>query len=495
MKIAFICDSHIPDDNSSPQHAFFLRCVKALHEDNLDAVISVGDITSYGETNVFDSYLEELKDFEHHFVLGNSDVRNEETVDYFKRISSGFELKIGARCVIGINTCFGIIEDDDIKKIKNMNDGDILILHHGPHRLSENSRAALMEIAEVKSLVIIHGHSHSHFDYTIGKSRVIGLRALDPDKSIGNYPCITYFDITDDIIDYSERIFDVSKNVIRAIGDNFGISCVDNHRDVLYALENNVKRIELRCNGADWEPDYELLPLIEKWRKKTNGYLSVHMPNLFWKDGGIAAEDKWYNAVQYAKDVRADSLTIHPPRVKKCVLLNDEAIWNKYLELYVYAVKSMSDDVKIGIENLHMHRGELDDENRAFGYTPEEVSLWITAVNVQMGKTERVGHVLDVGHARNNGSVAQRFPVGRWYTIMGKKAVAYHIHQVVPTENGLKNHCAIEDWFGPMISYVSYFYAWDKEILNHAPIFLEVRGCENYQKSIDAFRKLLDLNK
>ena len=70
---------------------------------------------------------------------------------------------------------------------------------------------------------------------------------------------------------------------------------------------------------------------------------------------------------------------------------------------------------------------------------------------------ERVGHVLDVGHARNNGYLASVYPVGRWYELMGERTVAYHIHQVVRSENGLKNHRPIENWFGPMISYVSFF--------------------------------------
>ncbi len=75
---------------------------------------------------------------------------------------------------------------------------------------------------------------------------------------------------------------------------------------------------------------------------------------------------------------------------------------------------------------------------------------------------------------------------------MGKKTVAYHIHQVIPTENGLKNHTPIEAWFGPMVSYASFFYMWDKCELNHVPVFLEVKGSENYQKSLEAFKELTD---
>ena len=60
-------------------------------------------------------------------------------------------------------------------------------------------------------------------------------------------------------------------------------------------------------------------------------------------------------------------------------------------------------------------------------------------------------------------------------------------------DNKLTNHRAIEDWLGPVICYASYFYAWRENILNHAPIFLEVRGCENYEKSIQAFERTFGL--
>jgi hypothetical protein len=104
-----------------------------------------------------------------------------------------------------------------------------------------------------------------------------------------------------------------------------------------------------------------------------------------------------------------------------------------------------------------------------------------------------VGHILDVGHARNNGNIASTHPIGRWYEIMGKRTVAYHIHQVLPApKGGMKNHNAIETWLGPIINYSSFFYSWEKNVLNHKPVFLEVQGRENYQKSIDAFEKLLN---
>ena len=54
-------------------------------------------------------------------------------------------------------------------------------------------------------------HSHDFKDYSFGKSRVICLRALDPDKSIGKPPCITYFEVTDRYMRYYESCFQIPK--------------------------------------------------------------------------------------------------------------------------------------------------------------------------------------------------------------------------------------------------------------------------------------------
>ena len=482
---------HLPADNLSPQYAFFKRAVEQIKKDGIDTVICLGDITSYGEWESFKEHFNLVQGMNYFYVLGNSDVRDEKTRDRFTNECKGFELYIGKRKIIGINTPFGNISQEDKKRIKLLSDGDILALHHGLHRIDEKSKEFLEKVANDKNLLIVHAHSHMKFDYECGRSRVVGLRALDPDKSIGDFPCVTYFDITDNNINLEEKIINISKEIVCDVSNYFGLSCVDNFKDVTYAAENNVKFIELRCNGADWYPDMSLLPVIDGWRKKTGGYLSVHMPNIYWRDGELKGEENWYKAVDYAVKVKADGLTIHPPRVKKDDMEINGDVWKMFLKLYTYVAENVDENVKIGIENLHMERGE-NEETRAFGYNPQEVSLWIDSINGSLGKTNRVGHLLDVGHARNNGSVSQKFPISQWYRIMGNKTVAYHIHQVVPTENGLGNHRPIENWFGPVISYASFFYAWGEKILNHVPVFLEVKGSGNFEKSIKAFTDMLD---
>lgn len=484
MKIGLLCDMHISNQDSA-QWDFFMRAAEQMEKDKIQTVVNLGDTTSFGEYDIFCEYKKQMKAFRCYTLLGNSDVRDAFTAPFFEKEKEAVRLEIGCGSMFGIHTPYGRIEKEDRNVLRQMRDGDVLLLHHSPGGLCEESCELLTKLANKKEITIIHAHSHKWLDYTLGKSRVICIRALDPDKSIGDFPCITYYDT--ERKELEERCFTVSDQTVMHAKKYFGISCTDNLKDVGYAARHDVYAIELKWNGMERKPDSALTTEIERWRDGSNKYLSIHMPNLYWKNGEIEGAEQWRAALEYANAVKVDGLTMHPPRAKLREMRRKE-VWDEFLKLYVYAAQSVKEGVNIGIENLHMGESEKE-EARGFGYTPQEVNKWIDSINTSLKKDGRVGHTLDVGHARNNGILSERFPISRWYEIMGKHTAAYHIHQVTPLGDELLNHNAIEHWFGPMISYVSFFYAWEKGRINRVPIFLEVRGCENYEKSITAFDK------
>ncbi len=484
MKLGLICDSHMPYNSESAQWQFCTRAAAQFKEDNISDVITLGDITSFGEPDALCAYFDMFASFNHYSVLGNSDARDKATAGVLCEKCPGFEFYIGNRKCLGINTAYAKINEADKKRLEQLNDGDIVVMHHPVERLfDENCRAFMLQLCEQKALTILCAHLHRKLSGMIGKSKYFGIRAIDPDKSFGDWPCVTYFDSDTDEI--SEVLLKLPKETLWSVREKFGISCVDNHRDVAYAAANKVYGVELRCNGKGWEPDFTLLPVIEEWRKAGGEYLSVHMPNLYWRDGGLSDTEVWKKAVEYAVAVDANGLTIHPPRVKLKDLSEGH---DKLLEQYIYVVENVPEAVNIGIENLHMSKGE-DPEDRAFGYIPSEVASWIDELNAATKRKNPIGHTLDVGHARNNGALASRYPISRWYELVGKRTVAYHIHQVIQKEEGLKNHNPIEAWFGPQISYVSFFHNWESGLINQVPVFLEVKGAENYEKSIQAFNR------
>ena len=496
-KIAIICDPHLPADPTSAQYAFLQQAIDQMKQDRIHTVLSLGDLTSYGQVEAFQKYCTLMQDFTHYDVIGNAEIRDSSTVSTMEAFFKPIRFQYGARTIYGINVSRGIITAEDRDFLKDIQDNDVLFFHHGPDRLDEESTVWLRSLCEEKALLLLHGHRHKDEDRYIGRTRAVGFRGLDPDKAIGGYPCIHYLCFSCDAgtndtrVTFEEHAFPVAKETLADFRQFFGLSCVDNYRDVLYATEHSIKYIELRCNGKNWVPDEVLLPVIDKWRETTGGYLSVHMPNLRFKDGEFVGKKQFQDALAYAKLVQADGLTIHPPRVKISDMPEGGALWQEMLEQYVATVKVMPEHVRIGIENVHIEKGDDIGADRPFGVIPDDICRWIAAIDEAAGIPGRIGHVQDVGHARNNGKFASIYPVGRWQKLIGNKTVAYHIHQTVLTEDGLKNHKPLTEWFGPVINYTSFMYNWEQGVLNHVPAFLEVKGCDNFAMSVDAFEKLM----
>lgn len=494
VRIGVIGDMHLGGNEHGIQSAFLARAVEQMENEGASLVINLGDITAFGELSAFDRCMEMLRPLGHFYVLGNSDIRNSDT--RYKIMSRRQHpcFTVEGRTFVGLNTPAGEIEASEREALGTLRDGDVIFLHHDVDGLKEGSRAFMRALLERLELTVIHGHKHWQKEYTVGKSRVIGVRGIDPDKAIGDYPTVTYLDISADDIRVTHKPLTIAEGTPADLRSHMGISCVDNVRDVTYAIENGVKFIELRFNGKGegWMPEPELSQLVEKWREKTGGYLSVHMPAFGWSDGQLSGEERFWHSLTLAKEWGADGLTVHVPSVRLGDMSQGSEAWEALLGCYVELVRRAGDKMAIGIENLHMKHGETDGD-RNFGYAPHEVAVWIDAINEAVGQPGRVGHVLDVGHARNNGILASRYPVGRWYELMGDRTVAYHIHQTVRIDGELKNHRPLTDWFGPMISYASFLYAWETKMLNHVPVFLEVRGCDNFDQSVKAFEAVFDL--
>lgn len=494
-KIAILCDMHLPAIKDSVQHAFLLQALEQIKQEGVDSIICLGDITAFGAVEALELYLEAVKDFTHYDVIGNAEVREETTTAYMIKNFLPIQFALEGRSFWGIQTPYGRIEESDRERLMAATDGDVIFFHHGPDRLDADSAEWLREMIAEKELLLLHGHRHRDEERYIGRTRAVGFRGMDPDKATGGYPCWNCIEVTDvsenSEIKITEKPLKICAETLRDVQNYFGLSCVDNRKDVLYATEHCVKYIELRCNGKDWVPDLELLPLLQEWRNKTNGYLSVHMPNLRFKDGKLTGAEQWCSAMEYALLVQADGLTIHPPRVKISEMPKGGTVWQEMLQYYVMLVQKMPDKVQMGIENVHVAATDDLAEERPFGVVPEDVCAWIDAINEAVNHANRVGHVLDVGHARNNAIFASKYPIGTWQQLMGKKTVAYHIHQVISTPNGFKNHNPIVDWLAPSINYTSFFFNWERHQLNHVPVFLEVKGNEYFAVSVENFEKLL----
>lgn len=484
MKFAVLCDLHLPQRAGTAQYDYLDMAVQWLRENPPDWVITAGDITAAGEKEAFRRYLSRMAQIGHIrqvTLLGNSDVRAPE--NDFSRFARETVIE-GQRKIVCINTPYGRIENTAM--LETLSQGDVLVMHHSLNALEEASRQALTRVLEGKSLTLIHGHRHFFQDMTVGKSRVIGLRALDPEKSVGAPPCITCFDLTQGGISFREVVFSKKKEQLEGFREFLGLSCFDMEKTVDAAIRLGIQNLELRKYSQEDGLFDATVQKIGRWRKNGGRALSIHMPNLFWRDGAVAAPG-WEYALRLAEATGVTFYTMHPPKESVGTVM---AHFDAFVDYYYSIITRLPGDASVGIENVHRSPGEPMDADRKFGCLPEEIGALIDGINARFG-FQRVGAVLDVGHARNNPGFHQTYTGSMWYDIMGKRAVAYHIHQITRTpDERLHNHTGIRCWFGPMISYSAFFHEWTKGKLNHRPMFLEVRDLEEARQSVEAFDRL-----
>lgn len=490
IRIGFICDTHLTESSTSPQAVCLQLAIGQMKRDKVDVVVNLGDIAGFGAVEAWEYYYGAVRDFEHYEVMGNADFRDPLTEEKIRGYQKEVSFPAGSRRCIGVHITDGKLSDQERERILQAKAGDIVFMHFYIDSMLEESRNWITEAVKKVPLILVHGHGHTYREYTVGNSRVYQLRALDPDKATGGFPSVCYLDVTEEEVKVIQKeIIPVCADSIRDAGRFLGISCADPRTDVDYALKHGIRYLEIRCDSEEQAEDETLIALLREWKEKTGGYLSLHMPELIRKDGEITGCPLWFRALEYALEIQADGLTAHPPGVKCREMKSGGEVWNRFLDLYVQAASALPASVRMGIENLHMNYGEKDDGERGFGCSPVEIASWIDAVNHRIGE-ERVGFVLDVGHARNNDVLEDRYPISRWYDMMGRRTVAYHLHQVITTPEGYVNHNPIVDWFGPLINFTSFFLHWERRTLNRVPAFLEVGGSENYEKSIRAFERL-----
>ena len=173
MKLGLICDSHMPYNDQSSQWHFCLKAAEMFSDNDISRVITIGDITSFGEIEAFDAYQKMFSSFEHYCVLGNSDARDKNTADELAEKCRGFSFFVDGKTVLGVNTANARISEDDKKAISLLSEGDILVMHHPVERLhDEQDRKFMNEICESKSIIVLYAHLHRKIYSEKGKSSI-----------------------------------------------------------------------------------------------------------------------------------------------------------------------------------------------------------------------------------------------------------------------------------------------------------------------------------
>lgn len=475
MKICIIADMHLPYIKDTAQYRAFDFALNDAEKKNAELIVFAGDETANGDENAVKNFYDMMngQNIPYLVIPGNFDLRSGgNPIPASPVVSELEDFKI-----IMLNDSGRTLNDTELSALGNVADGDMAFMHHPPCALEEPYRGAVeTAAANHKGARFFYAHLHewgTRENFTL-------LPALDPDKNIGENPCFVYYDTDKNEIEKSYYSCPLPVELIKLAG----ISCYNmNHAE--FCAENGFYCMELRPGFINYDRK-KLIELIKKWRESGGENLSVHFPDVEWKNGEIMNREKIFEYTDFVKEIGAQRITVHVP-----FLLNHEAEQTGVIEsigrFYGEFINRLPEDCVVGIENLHMKEKYRKEGIIPFGFIPEEC---LRLMNETIKNTNRkVGINLDLGHARNNAPLSEKYTLGAWYAEVGRFCVGYHIHQVTGRGGNFENHTPVTENYGRLISLASFYDSLRCGQLNFAPMIFEIRTPGGAEITMDFIKK------
>lgn len=481
MKICFLCDLHLPFDRNALQYDVLSWAIGNIQEEKPDCVAYAGDVTCDGNREVYKWFLEKMQGISIPFlwIPGNSDLRCPESRQEIQRLSSPCENVFGNVKIYAVNDCDLEISEKSLSLIEKADENSIVFMHHPISCLSAPSRDRMLAWRETHpDTFLFYGHLHE----TKWEGKDISLQALDPDKAIGECPCVTYFDTDTKEIHLVHYDVPVPEDIF----GHLGVSCYDSIGHIEFCMEHSLKNLELRPNCILADP-MALAARIEKWRQSGGENLCIHLPDVIYHGGKTETADI-DRFIALANRLRADRFTQHVPCVSVGEVRSDPSVLENICDYLAGKFAAVDHKITVGVENMHMTPGESADDTRRFGYTPEECLAFMRLLGAKC--KHPVGINFDIGHARNNAPFSQSYPISTWLSQVGKYAIGYHIHQVTLEDGKFNNHMPVTDVYGKLISFASFFQCWRLGMIQKAPIIFEMRPQGAYEMTLKTFRAL-----
>ena len=480
MKACFMCDLHLPFFKDALQYDVMEWAISDILKKRPDCIAYAGDVACDGNEEVYDAFIDKMSNLGIPFIYipGNSDLRCQLSKASIKAKASKCKNTVKGIDIYALNDCDMSISDEQFSELQKAKENSIVFMHHPIHSHKNDVTEKLLKWRENhKETMLFYGHLH----YFKREENSVSLPPLDPDKAIGEPPCNVYYDTASGEIERSHYLTPLPKD----FSDYFGISCYNTLEQIEFAIKNNLKCIEIRPNCIEAD-EAELICAINKWRNLGGENLSLHLPDVGFKSGEVTGTEFHTRVMKIVKLLRADRVTQHVPLVSVKEVKENKAALESICNYLSAAFNEIPFDITVGVENMHMTANDAPDDSRRFGYTPEECLQFMEAVSKKC--RHKVGINFDIGHARNNAPFSQKYQISTWLAMVGRHIVGYHIHQVRLCENGaFKNHAAITNVYGCLISYASVFKCWDTARINKAPLIFEMSEENAYKKTLKCF--------
>ena len=92
MKIAVVCDLHLPLLKTASQYALLDWVVQNITEEKADLTVCIGDVCAGGDTEALNHYLDKVSALNQLFLLVNAEIRNalskEEIIEKYEQSKS-----------------------------------------------------------------------------------------------------------------------------------------------------------------------------------------------------------------------------------------------------------------------------------------------------------------------------------------------------------------------------------------------------------------------
>ena len=478
MRICFLCDLHLSENTDTLQYDVLDWVLCDLMKKRPDCVAFVGDASCDGSDVAYAHLVRRMRQLRVPFLYipGNSDLRSPLTREQIQSDASPLYNSINGTVIFAVNDAEGTVSEAQLSALSAADEDSIVFMHHPPRSHNAEGVAGLLSWrAAHPQTMLFYGHLHRFF----ADGCEVSLPALDPDKSIGEPPCTVYYDTDTRQIEKSHYPVSVSWDMY----SYFGISCYRVGEQISFARERGLKYLELRPSCIKAERD-ALCSQIQKWREGGGEHLSVHLPDVGYKEGEVFFEEGYDELLEVVALLGADRVTQHVPKVALEQIQKSPAVLDEIALAVSQKLNALPHAITVGVENMHMTATETA-VHRRFGYTPEECLAFMKALRERC--RHRVGINFDIGHARNNAPFSQRYQISTWLSMLGEHIVGYHLHQVTYEDGRFENHMPLTHIYGSLISYASFFKYWEMGKIAKAPLIFEMRPEGAYEITLATF--------
>jgi sugar phosphate isomerase/epimerase len=508
VRLLQITDLHLSDRTDTPAHDALLWAVAEANRQAPDLVAITGDMTTYGTADATRHFLAAAAELKAPWVFtpGNAELREPGAMPVLAECMGLRSLRVDDVQFLLPDTSTGQITAADRTWLSSVrSEGPLAVLTHYPLDVLDDESRAWMRgwMADRPVELLLAGHRHFSRSRQVDGCMEVITRGLDPDKAFGGPPGVDLLQRRGETWSVEPIPWPHERQLLPAETPHPPVGW-SIHGDPAEAVDDardtGLQVLELRPREASFDLS-AIVEGLERLRSTRSLYLSWHLPNLRWKDDTKSVDGHEAVALQIdaARACGVQALTVHVPRIGAQGMYADGVeptdAWRAFEEAYeALFAPHVAAGVRLSIENVHNASGTpLDRSRRDFATEIGEYEAWIDAVAACLGAADGlVGAHLDVGHARNNGEMGNRQPLGDWYARIGRRITGYHIHQVRPHEDTgkLANHRDITSLYDRTISYAGFVHAWSKGLINRAPLFIEVRDAEERRRTFRLFEEL-----